>query len=113
MAATGTMEQTIFFIVLLTLGLGAYWSLVIFPKQREFSKRQKAVRELKLGDEVITAGGIVGRVIEVRGEEGLARVEIAPNVIVTVITASILGVFDPEELKRNIALAMKDETIAG
>lgn len=103
------MEQTIFFIVLLILGLGAYWSLVIFPKQREFSQRQKAVRELNRGDEVITAGGVVGKVIEVRGEEGLALIEVAPGVVLTVITASILGPFDPEELKRNIALAMQNE----
>lgn len=103
------MEQTIFFIVLMILGLGAYWSLVIFPKQREFSKRQKFVRELNLGDEVITAGGVIGRIIEVRGEDGIALVEVAPGVTLTVITASILGQFDPEELKRNIAMAMDEQ----
>lgn len=95
------------FIMLLLMG--AYWSLVIFPRQRDFSKRQKLVRELSAGDEVITAGGIIGRVVEVRGEEGIALVEIAPGVVVRTITASILEPFDAEELRRNIRMAMGED----
>ena len=91
------MEQTIFFIVLLTLGLGAYWSLVIFPKQREFSKRQRFVRDLNLGDEVITAGGVIGRVIEVRGEEGIALIEVAPGTVLTVINIRKQSCFDRKD----------------
>ncbi len=42
--------------VLLVLGLGAYWSLVIYPRQREFQKQQKYVNSLNPGDEMITFG---------------------------------------------------------
>ena len=43
--------------VLLVLGIGAYWSMVVFPQQRDFQKRQRYVRSLFAGDEVITYGG--------------------------------------------------------
>ncbi len=100
------MPEFAFFALILLAVLGAYWSLSIFPRQREFSKRQKFVRTLAEGDEVITAGGMIGRVLDIRGEEGIADVEIAEGVVVRVLTASILQPYDPEEIQRNIRLAM-------
>jgi preprotein translocase subunit YajC len=102
------MPEFLLLIVVMTLALGAYWSLVIFPKQRDFSKRQRFVRALAAGDEVITAGGIIGRVVDIRAEEGVAYVEITDGLIVRVITASLLGQFDPEELARNVRMAEVD-----
>lgn len=109
------MPEFLLLVVVLVLALGAYWSMVVFPKQRDFSKRQKFARTLTEGDEVITAGGIIGRVVDIRGEEGIAYVEIADGVTVRVITASLLGQFDPDELKRNVQMALGEtaqETIA-
>jgi preprotein translocase subunit YajC len=98
--------------VVMALALAGYWSLVIFPKQREFSKRQRFARTLVEGDEVITAGGIIGRVLEIRGLEGIALVEIAPGVIVRAVTASLLQPFDPEELAHNAQLGLREEDAA-
>lgn len=106
------MPEWVALAVVLALMLAGYWSLVIFPKQRDFSKRQRFVRTLAEGDEVITAGGIIGRVLEIRGEEGIATVEIAPGVVVRAITASLLEPFNPEELARNAQLGMRDEAAA-
>lgn len=103
------MEEFAFFGFILLLILGAYWSLVIYPRQYDFSKRQKFVRTLAEGDEVITAGGIIGRVLDIRGDEGIAYVEIADGVVVRMITASLLQPFDPEELARNVQMAVKDQ----
>lgn len=102
------MEFVIFSVVML-LALGAYWSLVVYPKQYEYTKRQKFVRTLVEGDEVIMAGGLIGRVLEIRGPEGLAIVEIAPEVRVRAVTASLLQAFDPEELARNVQMAIKEK----
>lgn len=103
-----TMPEFLLLIVIMTLALGAYWSLIVFPKQRDFSKRQNFVRALAEGDEVITAGGIIGRVIDIRADEGVAYVEIADGLVVRAITASLLGQFDSEELARNIQMAKAD-----
>lgn len=95
------MQEFLFVAVILLLGMGAYWSMVLFPRQRDFQKRQQFVRTLAEGDEVITAGGIIGRVIDLEAEQGIARVELADGVIVRMVTASLLSPFDPEELAKN------------
>lgn len=99
------MTEFILVGVLLVLALGAYWSLVIFPRQREFQKQQKYVNSLKPGDEMITFGGIIGRVIEVEAEQGVATVEIADGVVVRVVAAALMRPYDPEELSASAQLA--------
>jgi preprotein translocase subunit YajC len=104
-----SMPEFILFSFVLLLLLAAYWSLVIFPRQRDFQKRQSFARALVAGDEVITAGGIIGRVIDIRGAEGIAYIELADGVVVRVITASLLGAFDAEELARNAQMGLRKE----
>lgn len=104
------MGEWVTLAAVMALVLAGYWSMVVFPKQREFSKRQRFARTLAEGDEVITAGGIIGRVLEIRGAEGIASVEIAPGVIVRMLTASLLQPFDPEELAYNAQLGRSEES---
>jgi preprotein translocase subunit YajC len=95
------MEQSILFALVLFLALGAYWSLVIFPRQREFEKRQKYVQALNPGDQMITYGGIIGTIIEVQADNGIATVEIAPGVIVRVLIQSLVQPFDAETIGKS------------
>lgn len=104
------MQEIILLAVVLALGMGAYWAMVLFPKQRDFSKRQKFVRELGEGDEVITAGGIIGRVVGLDADSGVAQVEIASGVVVRMVAASLLTPFDPEELAKNARMGIEQET---
>lgn len=103
------MQEIILLAFVMALAMGAYWSMVIFPKQRDFQKRQRYVRNLAEGDEVITAGGIIGRVIGLEAESSIAYVEIADGVVVRVISASILSPFDPEELAKNARMGLETE----
>lgn len=99
------MEEIILLGVVLILGLGAYWSLVIYPRQRDFQKQQKYVSTLNPGDEMITFGGIIGRVVMVEPENGIATIEIADGVVVRVLVASLMRPYDPEELAQSAELA--------
>lgn len=92
------MNEIIILAVFLLLGLGAYWSLVIFPRQREVQKQQRYVRSLNVGDEMITFGGIIGRVQALDAERGVAQVEIADGVVVRVVTAALMRPYDPVEM---------------
>ncbi len=89
------MEIVLLALVML-LGLGAYWAMVIFPKQRDFSKRQRYVSSLAAGDEVVTYGGIIGKVLAIDAEKGVAHVEIADGVVVRLIAAALVQAYDPE-----------------
>jgi preprotein translocase subunit YajC len=98
------MPEIVVLAVVMLLGMAAYWSMVTFPRQREFQKRQQYVQMLNVGDEVITYGGIIGRVVEVVGEQGILYLEIADGVIIRVITAAVVQPYDPEEIARNARL---------
>lgn len=85
----------------LLLALGAWWSFVTFPKQRDFVKRQQFARSLAEGDEVITYGGIIGKVKNIDAELGIAYVEIAEGVTLRIITAALVQPYDAEEIAEN------------
>jgi preprotein translocase YajC subunit len=91
--------------LVMILALGAYWSLVIFPRQRDFQKQQKYVQTLQTGDEMITYGGIIGRVIEIDAEHGVAHVEIADGVVVRMLAAALVRPYNPDELAESIQKA--------
>ena len=101
------MSEFVLVGLLLLLGLGAYWSMVIFPRQRDFQKQQRYVRSLQTGDEMITYGGIIGRVLSIEADQGIAHVEIADGVVVRVVTASLIRPYDPNELAES---AQRDTT---
>ena len=95
------MPEIILLAVLLLLGLGGYWAMVLFPRQRDFQKRQQMARTLSAGDEVITYGGIIGKVQRIDGDMGIAHVEIADGVIVQVVNAAIMQRYDRAEIARH------------
>jgi preprotein translocase subunit YajC len=97
----------------LLLGIGAYWSMVTFPKQRDFNKRQRFARTLAHGDEVITYGGIIGKVIDIDASLGVSHIEIADGVVVRMITAALMQPYDAEEIAQNARMGLEDEPETG
>lgn len=93
--------------IVLTLALAGYWSLVIFPKQRDFKKHNQYVRSLATGDEVITYGGIIGTITRMDGDAGVAWVKIAEGVEVKVLTAALSRPYVPEEIASNAAIGVE------
>ena len=68
-----------------------FYVLMIRPQQKKVKEHQQAVSAIKKGDEVITGGGIRGRVTRVVDERE-AEVEIAQGVRVRVVKATITQV---------------------
>jgi len=97
------MEMVLVFAVL-ALALGAYWALFVFPKQRAFLRKQKLARSLHVGDEVITYGGIVGKIIDIDADKGISELEIAEGVTIKLLTAALQQVYNPEEIAYNANL---------
>lgn len=64
--------------------------LMIRPQQKRVKEHRAMVEAVKKGDEVITQGGIIGKVSAVRENE--LEVEIAPGVKTRVVRSSITGV---------------------
>lgn len=70
-----------------------FYFLMIRPQQRRVRALQTAVAAVKKGDQVVTAGGIVGKVSKL--EDAFVEVEIAPNVRVRVVKATLTEVVNP------------------
>ena len=71
--------------------------LLIRPQQKKLKEHQAMVGALRRGDQVVTSGGIVGRVTRVKDGENELEVEIAPNVNVRVVRSTIQTVVSKTE----------------
>ena len=86
----GAGQQVIFTTVIpLVFLFGIFYFLLIRPQAKKASDLQKILAALKRNDEVVTTGGLLGRVVEL-GDRVLV-LEIAPNVRVRVERAQIAG----------------------
>lgn len=68
----------------------AFYFLMVRPQQRRMKVLQQAIAAVKKGDEITTAGGVIGKVIKV--DDRIAEVEIAQGVRVRVIKSTIASV---------------------
>ena len=84
-------------LVQLALFLLIFYFLLIRPQQKRMKQHQDLVASLKVGDKVLTNGGIYGKVVKLF--ENDLVVEIAPNVEITVARAAVSGLAEPEVKK--------------
>jgi preprotein translocase subunit YajC len=82
------------FLIILILIFGLMYFLMIRPQRQQQRRHQEMLANLKVGDEVITAGGIYGDVVAV--EPDRVSVEIAEDVEIEVARRSIATVVVPE-----------------
>jgi preprotein translocase subunit YajC len=70
-----------------------FYFLMIRPQQQRVKQHQAAIAAVKKGDEIVTGGGIRGRVTKVTDDE--AEVEIAQGVKIRVVKSTISRVMAP------------------
>ena len=73
--------------------------LLIRPQQKKVKEHKALVDAIKKGDEVVTQGGLIGKVTKVKGE-GRLEVEIASGVKAQVVQATIAQVLNKTETKK-------------
>jgi preprotein translocase subunit YajC len=70
-----------------------FYFLLIKPQQKRMKEHQALIAAVKKGDEVVTGGGIIGKVTKA-GEGAEIMIEIAKGVEVSVMRATIASVVD-------------------
>lgn len=75
-------------IVPMALIFGIMYFLLIRPQQKKVKEHQAMIEAVRRGDQVVTAGGLVGKVTKVK-DEGEVEVEISQGVNVRVIKHTI------------------------
>lgn len=94
-AAAATADAPPFWLQILPwVGIFAiFWFLLIRPQMRQQKQHREKIAAIKKGDQVVTAGGIVGKVIKV--DDNYADVEIAQGVRVKTVKATIGDIIPP------------------
>ena len=72
--------------------IGIFYMLVFRPQQKKMKEHQKMVSNLAKGDEVVTAGGMIGKEVKVKADNNEVEVELAKDVRVRVVQATISDV---------------------
>ena len=70
-----------------------FWFLIIRPQMRQQKAQREKIAAVKKGDQVITAGGLLGKVIKV--DEQYAEIEIAQGVRVKAVKSTIGDIVPP------------------
>ena len=87
-------------IFIIILAFGVIYLLFVRPQRKRQTQQQQMISELRVGDEVLTAGGIYGTISDV--EEDRVTVQIAPQLEVQVARRAIAGVTrEPEEAEES------------
>ncbi|MFM5885251.1 MAG: preprotein translocase subunit YajC [Novosphingobium sp.] len=91
-AASGSPPAWISFLPLLGMFV-IFWLLILRPQMKRQKDLQTKLGGLKKGDQVLTAGGFLGKVIKV--DDHYVDVELAPNVRVKAVKSTIADVVPP------------------
>ena len=76
-------------IITLIVGVILLGAFMFWPQYRAKQRRKKLMSELSTGDEVMTIGGIIGRLTYLNREESRARIEVSPGVEVEVALTAV------------------------
>ncbi len=74
-----------------------FYFLLIRPQQKRMKAHKAKIDAVKKGDQVITGGGLLGKVMRV--DEIYAEVEIAPGMKVKAVKSTMTDVLDPTTAK--------------
>jgi preprotein translocase subunit YajC len=85
-AKKSSSSSTLPFIFIIVI-FAAVYLLFIRPRQQRMRQQQTQARELAIGDPVVTAGGIQGRIVAL--DSDVAEVEVAPGVVLTMLRRAV------------------------
>ena len=94
-AAGGAGSAVASFLPLILI-FGIMYILLIRPQQKKMKEQKAMIEAVRRGDQVMTGGGIIGKVVKV-GDDNVLEVEIAEGVKVKVARHTITQVMSKTE----------------
>ncbi len=85
-AAAGPFANFMSFLPMIVIFV-LFWFLLIRPQQKKVKLHSKMISELQKGDEVVTTGGILGKIEKITDQ--FISLEIANNVIINVQKSTV------------------------
>lgn len=95
-AAAGAESGLMSFLPLIIIFV-VFWFLMIRPQMKQAKERQKMIDAVQAGDEVVTNGGVLGKVASIN--EQYLSLEVAKGVEVQVLKSAVQTVLPKGTLK--------------
>jgi preprotein translocase subunit YajC len=73
--------------------IAIFWFLIIAPQMKKQKQHQAKIAAVKKGDQVITAGGLLGKVVKV--DDVYVELELGTNVRVKALKATLGDIIPP------------------
>jgi preprotein translocase subunit YajC len=90
-------------VVLIAFIIVMFWFVLLRPQQKARRQQQEMVQSLQIGDEVISVGGLVGRVTRLPDDDGWIGFELASGVETKLLTVAINHRISAEEAREDVA----------
>ena len=87
-------------IIMMVLLFGVMWFFMFRPQQKKMKEHQLLITNLKKGDEVMTNGGIMGRIIDL--DNFAIDLEIAKNTVIRIQRGVVVQVLPKGSLKATL-----------
>ncbi|WP_333713260.1 preprotein translocase subunit YajC [Yoonia sp.] len=84
-------------LIMLLLIFVIMYFLLIRPQQKKVKEHTAMLAALRRGDQVVTQGGVVGKIVKVKDDANEVEVEIAEGVKVRVVKSTIATVMNKTE----------------
>ena len=84
-------------VLMMVVFVGIFYFLLIRPQQKKAKDHQSMIAKLSAGDEVVTSGGILGRIIEV--SDAFVTLEVADSVRLKVQKGQVTSLMPKGTLK--------------
>jgi preprotein translocase subunit YajC len=95
--ATGDPGAGGFNLIMLIIFIGVFWFLIFRPQMKRQKEHRSLVESLSKGDEVVTNGGVLGKITDVG--EAFVTVEISGNTSVKVQKHAVAAVMPKGTIK--------------
>lgn len=95
-AAGGSAASSLGGFIPIILIFAIMYFLMIRPQQKKMKEHKAMVAALRRGDQVVTQGGLIGKVTKVKDDNEI-EVELAPEVKVRVVKSTVAQVISKTE----------------
>lgn len=101
--STSDAGGLISFLPLILIFLVFYF-LLIRPQQRKYKEHQLLVNNLKIGNKVCTASGIIGVIADIDDKNSLVNLEISKGLTIQILKSSVSEVLGKDKAEKKFAV---------
>ena len=81
-------------LIVIVVLFAAFWLLLVRPQRSRARRQQELIRNVEVGDEIVSAGGLYGTIKGIDGDD--LTVELAPQIEVRMARGAVAGIVEPD-----------------